>query len=136
MKRLVFIDSGVLIAASQGKEDVAKKAFVIFNDPDIDFASSNFVQLETLPKPTYLKKDDEVKFYEEFFSKVSAWAQISHTLAQSAMEEAIKNGLGAVDALHIAAAIQCRADEFVTAEKPEKPLFRVSDIPVRSIRTP
>jgi hypothetical protein len=35
--------------------------------------------------------------------------------------------------LHIAAALTVSAEEFVTTEKPNKPMFRVQEIQVRSI---
>lgn len=134
MKRLVFVDSGVLIAASRGKGEIAQKAFEIFNDPDVEFASSIFVQLETMPKPSYFQKKIEVEFYDEFYKSVSVWVESDRALAQSALDEAIANGLGAMDALHVAAAILCGADEFITTEKPEAALHRVSHIPIRSIQ--
>lgn len=133
LRRLIFLDTGVLIAASRGTGDAAKKAFEVINDPDVDFASSIFVQLETLPQPRYNKKSEEVEFYEAFYQEVSVWAEPTEALAQYALAEASKNGLGAVDALHVAAAVRCGADEFITTEKPNAPLHRVSSIPVRTI---
>jgi len=131
--RLLFIDSGVLIAASRGTDNVAQKAFDVINDPDVEFASSIFVQLETLPKPAYFKNNAELEFLETFFENVFVWVEPSNDLTHLALDEAITNGLGAVDALHVAAAIQGGADELVTAEKPEAALNRVSSIPVRFI---
>jgi len=130
---LVFIDSGVLIAASRGTDEVARKAFEVFNDPNVDFASSIFVQLETLPKPVYFKRTTEVEFYEKFFKSVTVWVEANKELTQSALNEALKNGLGAVDALHVAAAVQCGADELVTAEKTKAALTRVSSVSIRSL---
>ncbi len=133
MKRLAFIDSGVLIAASRGTGEVASKAFEAINDPDVEFASSIFVKLETMPKALYFKRKDEAEFYETFFKSVSVWIESSQTLAQSALDEASTNGLGAVDALHVTAAAQCKADEFITAEKAKSALSRVSSVSVRFI---
>jgi predicted nucleic acid-binding protein len=133
LKRLVFIDSGVLIAASRGTDEVAQRAFEVINDPDVDFASSVFVQLETLPKPVYFKRTDEVEFYELFFNNVAVWVEPNKDMTQSALDEASKNGLGAMDALHVAAAIQCGADELITTEKPKAALHHVSGITIRSI---
>jgi predicted nucleic acid-binding protein len=42
-------------------------------------------------------------------------------------------GLAAMDALHIAAALSIGAEEFLTTEKPTKPMFQVSGIQVISI---
>jgi predicted nucleic acid-binding protein len=41
-----------------------------------------------------------------------------------AQAEATKAGLGAMDALHLAAARLSRADEFITTEKPLKAIHR------------
>jgi hypothetical protein len=38
-----------------------------------------------------------------------------------------------MDALHLAAALSIGAEEFITTEKPTKPMFRVSSINVISI---
>jgi hypothetical protein len=43
-------------------------------------------------------------------------------------------GLAALDALHLAAAVSTGAEEFITTEKPGKPLYRATDIRVRSIQ--
>jgi hypothetical protein len=51
------------------------------------------------------------------------------------MELATRYGLSAIDAIHVSAALLGAADEFVTAEKPTKPFFRVREMPVISIRT-
>jgi hypothetical protein len=39
-----------------------------------------------------------------------------------------------MDALHLAAARAMNADEFVTAERPTSPIFRVADIRIVTIR--
>ena len=42
-------------------------------------------------------------------------------------------GLSALDALHIATALFAEVDEFVTTEKPGKPMYRVKDFKVKSV---
>jgi predicted nucleic acid-binding protein len=133
MKRRVFIDSGVLIAAVRGQDAVAHKAFEILGDPDLEFSSSIFVQLETQPKAIFYKKTDEEEFYKTYFNEVSCWAEPNQSLAQSALAEANLNGLGALDALHVAAAIICESDELVTIEKSDKSIHRVKHLQIRSI---
>jgi predicted nucleic acid-binding protein len=44
-----------------------------------------------------------------------------------------RDGLAAMDALHVAAALSVGAEEFVTREKKTKPMFRVSSLKVVSI---
>jgi predicted nucleic acid-binding protein len=45
-----------------------------------------------------------------------------NSIVQIAFDLASKDGLGAMDALHLAAAISAGA-EFVSAEKPTKPIY-------------
>ncbi|WP_242058310.1 hypothetical protein [Microcoleus sp. FACHB-SPT15] len=41
--------------------------------------------------------------------------------------------MSAIDALHVAAALSVNAEELITAEKPSKPMHRVTKIKVISI---
>ncbi|MBC8507634.1 MAG: PIN domain-containing protein [Chloroflexi bacterium] len=132
-KRRIFLDTGVLIAAATGTDEVAQQAFAILNDPDAEFASSVFVRLETIPHAAYNKRPSEVAFYETFFESVAAWVESARELVDSALEYASRHDLGAMDALHVAAALTCQADEIVTTEKPTKPFRRVTTVPVRFI---
>jgi hypothetical protein len=50
MSKLTFVDSGVLIAAARGADEVARRAMTVLDDPDRTFASSALVRLEVLPK--------------------------------------------------------------------------------------
>lgn len=133
MPRLVFVDTGVLIAAARGTDEVARQAMAILDDPDLNFASSFFIRLEVLPKPLYNKKNSEVAFYQAFFDAVSAWADANSALLDAAYDEAARAGLGALDALHVAAAAAVNANELVTSEKLSKPIHRNSLVPVRTI---
>ncbi|MBE8995049.1 hypothetical protein [Microcystis aeruginosa] len=51
---------------------------------------------------------------------------VSHEIADT-------YGLAAMDALHVAAALQIQADELITTEKPTKPMHRVREIQIVSI---
>jgi hypothetical protein len=44
------------------------------------------------------------------------------------------HGIAAMDAIHVAHAATAGVDEFISAEKSTKPMFRVQAIAVRSIR--
>lgn len=128
-----YIDSGVLITAFRGTDEIALKAIQILDDPDREFASSEFVKLEVLPKAIHGKRQLEIDFYQAFFSKVTYWAEPVDSLVQSAFQQASTYGLAAVDALHVAAALLIGADEVVTMEKPTKPIHRVAGIQVISL---
>jgi predicted nucleic acid-binding protein len=128
-----FVDSGVLIAAVRGTDEVANKAMEILDDPQRVFITSDFVLLEVMPKAVYHKKDREVEFYEAFFQEVRRTIRASKELVLRAHEEACTFGLAAVDALHVAAARKGGSDELITTEKKNKPLFRVHGIRVTTI---
>lgn len=87
-----------------------------------------------LPKPICYGNDAERLFYETFFASVQYLVDASPELVHEAQREAEAVGLSAMDALHIAAAKRAGCDEFVTAEKHTKPLFRVAGVQVTSIR--
>jgi predicted nucleic acid-binding protein len=128
-----FLDSGVLIAAARTNDIMAIKAIEILDDSQRQLATSLFVKLEILPKAFYHQQQGEIKFYEAFFTNCSLWADDLPTIIKLAQNLANQFGLGALDALHIASALSINCDEFITTEKPNKPLHRVSGIKVISI---
>lgn len=130
---LTFADSGVLIAAARGNHEVSEQAFEILEDPSRTFASSVFVQLEVLPKAVFNQQVNEAQFYAGFFELVTHWAGADDRLMEHALNEAKRFGLAAMDALHVAAAVQLGADELVTTERTSKPIHRTSSINTRSI---
>ncbi|WP_156427173.1 hypothetical protein [Leptolyngbya sp. NIES-2104] len=65
---------------------------------------------------------------------VSHWAMDLDAMLQAAEREVAQFGLGAMDALHIAAAVALQADQFITNEKPEKSIHRTPSIPILSLR--
>ncbi len=138
-KTLTFIDSNVLIAAATGKGKQALRALAILNDPTREFASSVFVRLETVPKATFHKQKLEVAFYERFFAAVQAAHNTPESyelLVKEAEKVGGQFGLNMADALHIAAALDLAAEEFITAERPTSPFKNVKGIKVTTIYTP
>lgn len=105
-------------------------------DMDRQFVTSDLVRLELLPKPICYGNNEERRFYETFFASVEHVDRASHSLIDDAQREAETVGLSAIDALQIAAAKQAGCDEFVTAEKTTKPLFRVAGITITTVRPP
>ncbi len=65
--KVTYLDSGVLINAFRGVNEVSLKATEILDDSTRLFATSVFVQLETLPKAVYNRQPVEVEFYTAFF---------------------------------------------------------------------
>jgi hypothetical protein len=86
-----------------------------------------------MPKPLYFSNVGEMEFFRDIFDRAEHihWQlpvlEQARLLAQS-------HGLAAMDAIHVATAIDARVDEFISGEKPDKPMFRVTEIPMRSLR--
>ena len=125
---LSFIDSGILITAARGSSPRSQLALDILADGDRIFGSSIFIKLEVMPKSVCYQQIIEQEFYESFFQGVTHWMSDFDTLTQSAYQLACTYGLSGLDALNVAAAILLEADEFITTEKPTKPMYRVPGI--------
>jgi predicted nucleic acid-binding protein len=128
-----FLDAGVLIAAIRGTPEIADRALALLNDPERLFISSDFVQLEVLPKAAYFQQAAEASFYRAYFASVTEMVPVSQALVSQASQEALQAGLAAMDALHVAAARAGEAADFVTVERPGKPLCRVEGLIVRTL---
>lgn len=133
---LTFIDSGVLIAAARGVDPISTKAQTVLTNATRQFVSSDLVRLEVLPKPTYFKRAAEVAYYQAFFAIVRDWVAVTPVLIQLALQRASEFGLGAMDALHVAAAELAQAQELVTSERQNSPICRVTSISVISLQAP
>ena len=99
-----FLDAGVLIAAIRGTSEIADRAMALLNNPERLFVSSDFVQLEVLPKAVYFRQEAEASFYRAYFASVTEMVPVSQALVAQASEQAQRVGLAAMDALHVAAA--------------------------------
>ena len=124
-----FFDSGVLIAAARSLDPDGERALQLLEEPNRVFLTSPFVHLEVVPKAIFFKKRLERSFYDRYF-KNAVWFREVDKIEVAAQTEAAKAGLGAMDALHLAAAHLSRADEFITTEKPNKAIHRSSLVKV------
>ena len=124
-----FLDAGVLITAARSRDREGERALQIIESPDRVFLTSLFIRLEIVPKAVFYKKRLEQALYEEYFN-TAEWFRDTEKIAALAEREAAKEGLAAMDALHLAAAHLSRADEFITTEKPNKSIYRSSLVKV------
>ncbi len=127
MKR-TYLDSSVLIQAVRGVD--GDRTTALLEDPDREFVAATFLKLEVLPQPTFHKREAELAFLRDFFGQVVEWCDASEDLLSAALAEAGALPLAAIDAIHVAAAKRLHADEFITAERPNKPLYRVRGLKV------
>jgi hypothetical protein len=120
-----FFDSGVLITATRSAGPDRDRALQFLEDPKRIHLTSPFVHLEVMPKAIFFKKRLERLFYEKYFANAD-WFRAIDKIVATAQAEAAKTGLGAMDALHVAAAHLAGADELITTEKPAKAIHRSS----------
>ena len=81
------------------------------------------------PKATFHKRRVETAFYDRFL-RDAKWVRGLERIDEVARAQAEKHGLGAMDALHLAAAHVGGARELITTEKPSKPMHRSSLVKV------
>jgi len=130
---ITYIDSGVLVAASRGVEELSEQAISTITANDRELASSSFIKLEVLSKANYSRQTEEIEFYETFFNAVKYWADDLEKVIQDGYTISCQYGLAAMDALHLAAALSVGAEEFITTENPTKPMYRITEIKVISL---
>ncbi len=126
-------DASVLIAAFRSDPPAALAAMGVLGDPRRVFIASQYLRLETLRKPMFYRREDEVAFMETYFAAVSHWVPTDDHLVRQALKLAVELDLGAMDALHGVAALRGGAEEFVTMERPLKPLCRIPGLRVVSL---
>lgn len=132
MKR-TYVDANVLIAAFQGDESISRRALEVLCDPDRKLVVSDFLRLEVLPKPTFHKREKEVEFMNAVLEKAEENVPCDHGVTKKAIELASNYDVAPMDALHAGAASVANVDEFVTMEKPTKPLCKVGELKVVSL---
>jgi len=79
-----------------------------------------------LPKARFYAQQTEAGFYELFFRQATRHVITQPVHIQRAIVLAAEYGLAACDALHAALAADAEVSEFITAEKPNKPFFRLN----------
>lgn len=127
-----YVDSSVLIAAFRGEDELRTRALGVLDDLQRQFLVSDFLRLEILPQPKFHRRSEEVEFMETYLD-AGEEISVSSELTKNAISLAGRYQLTALDALHAAAALQGKADEFVTVEKPTKPLCKIGELKVISL---
>ena len=129
-----YLDTGVLIAAWRGTEEVANKAMAVLDDMKREFIFSEVLRLEIMPKTLFHKNKEESQFYEEIFlkGKIITWSTAS---LNRAYEIASRYNLSALDSIHIATALDSKVDEFITTENGTKPMHKVHNLKTISLYT-
>lgn len=131
-----YVDANVLIAAFRGNHEISAAAVAVLQDPTRCLLVSDALWLETVPKARFHARDLEAAFYEGVFALAHRRIPWSPAVVDRACALAPRYGLAAMDAVHVAAALAGGATELVTGERWDKPMFRVKELTVLSIRSP
>ena len=129
---VTYVDACLLIVAFRDEHHLNEQARNVLKDKRRSFLVSDALWLELLPKAVYNKRVREAEFYERFFARAQR-LPTTEAVIQRACMLAARYGLAAMDAVHIAHAVEAGADEFISAESLTKPMFRVLDVPMLSI---
>jgi predicted nucleic acid-binding protein len=132
MKR-TYVDTPVLFAAARGTPELYERAMAVLDDPEREFVSSIFLLLEVLPVPSFNGRATEVDFYRDYFAACTQHVDASRELCDAALQEALRYGMGACDALHVESAVVANAAELITAEGPSTSLHRTQRLPIVTI---
>ena len=123
------MDAGVLIEAAIASGPKSEHAFSVLWDTGRVFLSCPFLDFELLPQAIRSKRTSQLNYLEEFLASTERIEDLA-AIFKVAFDEAIKSPISGIDALHIAAAHLLNADEFITTEKPGKPIYKNSLVQV------
>lgn len=129
-----YIDANVIIFALNlcEEDDRSQTAFDVIEDPARVILGSDYLWLEIRPKTIYNKQRHQTAFIDKIFDRAEM-VRSNEAVIERAKSMAVKYGLSAMDALHVASAIEGQADEMVTFEHPNKPFFRISPSEMRIV---
>ena len=127
MPKRTYIDANLLIAAFRGEGELGQRAMEILDDSNRALVLSDAVWLEVMPKPRFEKRPAEIAFYQAVFEQAEHRKWCTDTLYH-AHQLAEEHGIAAMDAIHVATALNAGAEEFITAEKPLA-LFNSASLP-------
>jgi len=123
---LSYIDSNIPLNVFIEDKAISDLALSIITDPQRRLMVSDYVELETLPKMIYNKREKQVLFTMDIFNR-AIYIHSNDAIVKRAHDLAKTYGLAGMDALHAASAIEGGADELLTFEKPTKPFFRIPE---------
>ena len=126
---LTYTDACLLITAFRNEDERGVAANIILNDERRDFIVSDPLWLELMPKPLFYKRTEEVDFYASFFGRAQQRLSWNTATQKRAHALASTYGLAAMDAIHIAFALEAGADQFISAENSTEPCLPCRECP-------
>jgi predicted nucleic acid-binding protein len=119
-----YLDASVILNAWKGQDETRIPALKILDDENRIILASVYLRLELLPKPTFHKNRLELDFLDLVFSRAELVPDAAR-ISEVAVDLAAEFDLAPLDALQVASAIVGQAAEFLSFEKPSKPIYRL-----------
>ena len=129
---LTYADACLLMAAFRKDDARNSQAVAIIEDERRTFIVSDALWLELMPSPLRNKRTNEVAFYENFFAR-ARHIPMTDAIMRRARSLSARYFIDAMDAIHIAYALEAGADQFISAENSTRPMFAVQEMPVLTI---
>lgn len=117
MKR-AYLDSSIWIARTEGLpvyREFVRKELMSLTENDWQFCFSDVVILEVLIKPQRQNQEDLLDIYKEAFMEATRLCTFD-SVFQNALVYAQRDGLKALDAIHVAFAVNYECGLFVTTD--------------------
>jgi len=119
-KRLkqAYLDSAVWIAIAEGipsYQESVRNEMKLLEEDGWQFCYSDLVSLEVKIKPNQQNRHDLLVKYDKLFSEAINFAPFDN-IFQNALLHAKKDGLKAMDAIHVAIAVKYDCELFVTTD--------------------
>jgi predicted nucleic acid-binding protein len=117
----LYLDACCIIYAIEGlpqfKDPVLGRVIQVQSHPDGVLITSRLSRLECRTKPLRDQRQDLLGYYDGFFSRQPLLiSEISAAVIDRATELRAAHGFKAPDAIHLATAIEERADVFLTGD--------------------
>lgn len=119
MGRKIYIDTNLYIAFFEGKSGVSERVEKLLIDPDVEIIASPLVHMELLVAPLREKHQQLTNIYQNLEKYINNFRYVDFSLkiSQTAAVLRAKYGLTTPDCIHLATAIEEKADIFYTADK-------------------
>ena len=117
MKR-AYLDTSVWITRTEGLpayRDFVRKGLLVLMEDEWQFCFSDLVTLEVLIKPHRQNQQELVTIYNEAFLE-AVHLSTFETVFHNALSYAQRDGLKALDAIHVAFAVEYECEIFVTTD--------------------
>lgn len=133
MGHKIYLDTNLYIAFFEDRSGISKRVENFLVDPNVEIVASPLVHMELLIAPLREKHEQLTNIYQnlEKFITNFRYADFSLKTSQTAAMLRAKYGLATPDCIHLATAIEEKADIFYTADKG---IIKVKEIKIEIIK--